>query len=183
MHDPYSLVFDFGFGAIWHRDKNGADGACGWCYPRLSEKQAKAMKDLGFWEGKERHFLRYPGKVNQASITDRETLYRALLLLIARMLRIKLTVEEATLIAAEKNSVGGVDGMDRMFCFEPGWHTNRREDNEEDRREYWTGVCHGIARGLLRRKRRWYQHPRWHFWHWRISIPALNRRFGWDPLK
>jgi len=27
---------------------------------------------------------------------------------------------------------------------------------------------------ILRAERRWWQHPRWHFWHWRIQISSLQ---------
>jgi hypothetical protein len=179
MHDPYTLVFCFLGVQVWHRDAHGSDGACGWSYPHLSAKQSQACKDLGFWEARERHFLRYPFKSYSADVADREALYRALLLTIARVIRVPLSIDEATKIASEKNGLGGCEGIDHVFCFVPGYHTNYKEDTPEGRADHWTQVCHSIARSLLRMKRRWWQHPRWHFWHWRFSVPALK----WSNVK
>jgi hypothetical protein len=183
MKDPYTLVADLRFMQIWHRDKHGADGACGWTYPRLSEEQRRACKDLGFWEARERHYLRYPFKQYTADLADRVVLYRSLLILVARVIRVNLTVSEAESITAETFSVGGVDGPDRMFCWVPGWHSNNPEDSPDDRARYWSQQVASIARDLLKRKRPWWRHPRWHLWHWRFHVPLLRRWFGWSGIK
>lgn len=182
MHDPYSLVCDLRFLQIWHRDAGGSDGACGWCFPRLTDKQWQALKDLGWWEGRERRFLRYPFKSYAADVADRETLYRAAILIVARVLRVRITFDEAAQIAAEKFGVGGTEGPDGLFCWVPGYHCNG-EDNAERRAEYWTQQCYAIARGLLRSRRRWWQHPRWHIHHWRLHVPVLKAWFGWSGLR
>lgn len=37
-----------------------------------------------------------------------------------------------------------------------------------------------IARNFKQLNRKWWQHPKWHFWHWRISVrwKLLNFSFG-----
>lgn len=182
MHDPYTLVADLRFVQIWHRDKGGHDGACGWSFPHLSKQQALACKSLGHSESRENHYLRYPTQSHVEDVADREALYRALLLTVARVIRVPLKYEDAAKEAAEKSGLGGFDGLDRIFCFVPGYHTNFKQDRPEHREEYWGRTCHGIARGLLLRNRKWWQHPRWHIWHWRIHVPVFRRWFGWSGI-
>lgn len=182
MHDPYTLIADLNVVQLWHRDAKGHDGACGWTFPKLSDEQRKALDGLGWWEGRERHFLRYPFKTYSADVADRETLYRAAILMVARVLRVKMSFDEAARMAAEKFGVGGTEGPDRLFCWLPGWHCNG-EDSPEKRAEHWSRECYAISRELLRQRRRWWQHPRWHIHHWRIHVPAFRRWFGWSGLR
>jgi hypothetical protein len=181
VKDPYTLVVDLNVVQIWHRDANGHDGACGWSYPNPTEKQREALKNLGFWEGRERHFLRYPYKSYSADVADRETLYRAAILIVARVMRINLSFDEAARMAAEKFGVGGVEGPDGLFCWLPGYHCNG-PDSPEERADHWARCCWSIARELLRRRRSWWQHPRWHIHHWRLHFPLLHRWFGWSGV-
>lgn len=184
MHDPVTLAFTIRIGRhvlanIWHVDpcRGASDDSCGWSYPRLTDAQHRRMKELGWWEGRERHFLRYPYKEYRADVADREALYRAAILLVARVLDVRMTFDEAAQMAAEKFGVGGCEGPDRLFCFLPGYHANYAEDRAEDRADVWRQQCTAIARLILLRRRRWWQHPRWHVWHWHITVPALRRFF------
>lgn len=191
MKDPYSLVASiripgtkFRLVDIWHCDRGHTDGACGWSYPRLTEKQRRAMRDLGFWEAREKHYLRYPFKIYTADLAEREALYRALILTISRVLRIRISYEEAATIASERCGLGGYDGLDRIFCWVPGYHSNSPKDRDDDRSQHWAQTCAGIARGLLARRRPWWRHPRWHIHHWRFYVPALVRLSPrLDPLR
>lgn len=36
-----------------------------------------------------------------------------------------------------------------------------------------------VARCQLADRRHWYQNPRWHVWHWRIQVPALQSLWRW----
>jgi hypothetical protein len=185
MFDPMTLAFDvrLPFGKrrtlfmIWHNDPckgGGGDDSCGWSYPRLNDKQRQAIKDLAFWEGRERHYLRYPFKTYPGDIADREVLYRALILLVARVLQLDISFDQAAKMAALKFAVGGCDGADGTFCYLAGYHSNYKEDRQEDRQQHWQGVCMGIARQILSDRRKWWQHPRWHVRHWKIHIPAVK---------
>lgn len=182
MHDPYTLVADLRFVQVWHRDARGHDGACGWSFPHPTDEQREALKNLGFWEGRERHFLRYAEKEHRGDLAERETLYRAAVLLVARVLKLRMSFDEAAKIASLKFAVGGCEGADGLFCFLPGYHSNYPEDRDEDRADRWTQICWGIARSLLAQRRRWWQHPRWHIHHWRLHVPLLHRWFGWSSV-
>jgi len=163
---------------LWHRDKHGRDGACGWSYPHPNEEQAKAIKSLGFWEGREKHYLRYAEKSHSGHFADRMAMYRCLVALVAKVCQIKAKPALIDEIVTQQFQVGGVDGPDRLFCFLPGYHTNYTEDLPEKRAEYFAGFCRGIARELLRKTRPWYRHPRWHVWHWRIHVRGLSKPLG-----
>lgn len=182
MHDPNSLAFsirvgNFHIADVWHVDpcRGSSDDSCGWIYPRLTTEQHATMRDLGWWEGRERHFLRYPFKTYQADVADREALYRAAILMVARMLGIRISFDEAATMAAHRFSVGGTEGPDGLFCFVAGYHSNYPKDRREDRARVWQATCTSIARELLRKRRRWWQHPRWHVGHWKVTFPALRR--------
>ena len=181
MHDPETLAFSLYLGRfnllnVWHVDpcRGASDDSCGWTFPRLTTAQHQAMKDLGWWEGRERHYLRYPFKQYRAEVADREALYRAAILLVAKALRVRMSFGDASTMAAERFGVGGCEGPDRLFCFLPGYHTNHADDRAEDRADHWRQECTAIARLILLRHRRWWQHPRWHFWHWKLTFPGLR---------
>ncbi|MGE4408426.1 hypothetical protein [Pseudomonas sp.] len=179
MRDPYSLVCSVRLPGIpallqvWHRDRNGADGACGWTYPSLTAKQLSAIRQLGAQEARMPHFLRYPFDRYAADVGDREALYRALLLLVARMIDVRIDYVEAATIAAECTARGGFYGHDTTFCWLPGYHSNHPVDRQEDRDRHFQTICWGIARQLLAIKRPWWRHPRWHLHHWRFKSPFI----------
>ena len=183
MKDPYTLVAAIRtpWGTplidVWHKDPGGFsnDDSCGWSWPRLTEQQWSRMRDLGFWEGRERHYLRYPGKAHLTDLGERQGLYLALVLTVARMLGINMRYDDAAKIAAEKAGRGGFDGLDTVFCWLPGYHTNRTEDLAEERADHFARICSGVAREILRRRRHWYRHPRWHMHHWRLTFHPWRR--------
>ncbi len=191
MHDPYTLVFDwprsdsFAYRltgtlvTLWHRDRGGADGACGWSYPHLAERQLKQIRQWAWGEGWDPYFLRCPGKQFNGSRTEAETLYRALVLETARALQIKISIEEATRWAIQRVHMGGVEDGARVFCWQPGYHTNSPDDSAKSREDHFFGIMCAIARELLRRRRHWYRHPRWHVHHWRVSLPFSRRLRRW----
>lgn len=128
MHDPYTVAFEIrspirrpmrGFPdgyrecwvTIWHRDRRGVDGACGWSHPRLTPAElADARRLIEDPHDNIRHW--FPG----------------------------CTTEDAV------------------------WRVAR------------IYVIH------KRLGRRWWQHPRWHIHHWRITIHPLVdfRRWAWS---
>lgn len=173
MHDPYTLVCDLRFLQIWHRDKGGHDGACGWSYPLLTESQLKDCRALGHIENRDRHFLRWAEKDHRGDLCEKLALYRAALMRVNDMLRIGASQEVIERMVMDGAQIGG--RLNGMFCFLPGYHTNGDRDDAE---EVWSRACAGMAKQLLRLTRPWYRHPRWHFWHWRIVIRLFGRNFG-----
>lgn len=162
---------------IWHHDPctDGSDDSCGWSFPKLTEDQRRQLRYIAQTEAKQRRFLVSPTKEWCGSALEAETLYRGMVLLVACMLRIRMTAEQATLYAARKTT-GNPDifnGSDAL-CFLPGYHTNYSEDREDLREDVALQRFCGIARSLLASRRRWWQHPRWHVHHWRVRFTLFR---------
>lgn len=161
---------------IWHRDKGGHDGACNWSWPKLTLKQRERIKSFAWREGRERYFLRSSTKKWEGSRTLAEALQRALILHVAQLIGVKMTFDEASKRAAMTIHDPNCVDPAGEFCFLPGYHTNFPDHDTDREREYhFERICTNIAQGILRDRRPWYKHPRWHVHHWRIQIPVLQR--------
>lgn len=171
MHDPYTMIGRLGPIVLWHRDKGGCDGACGWTYPRLTEKQVERVKSFAWMEAHHPVFQAAYGK-SLESAADAESLMRGLIVILARVLRVRLTMDEVSILALELAHQPG-NNFRSGFAFLPGWHSNREEDTPDAREYHAEQLCFGVARQVLRLNRKWWQHPRWHFWHWRIQIRGI----------
>lgn len=156
---------------IWHRDPR--NHRCGWAFPRLTKSQTAMLRSMAEGEAKfGPWFLRDRAKQSRRP-EEAETMLRALVVLIADRFDIKITTEEATLTAIRLLHEP-YDNVRSSLCFLPGYHSNFAEDRELDREEHMLEVLCCVAMNLLREKRRWWQHPRWHVRHWKISftLPA-----------
>ncbi len=176
MHDPYTLVCSIGRLYVWHRDKGGVDGACGWSSPQLSEKQLKTLKGMAWVEARHPLFQAAYGKEIESS-AEAESLMRGLIVLICNALRVSMSMDEVSRAALELTHHPS-DNFRSSLAFLPGYHSNREEDTPESREYHAERLFYFVARALLRRKRRWFQHPRWHFWHWRIQFIAVREGQG-----
>ncbi len=199
MHDPKTVAFEIkrpwkdapskfwpnGYRptliTIWHVDpeRDGSDDSCGWGCPKLTENQRKRLQSLAWNEGQYPYFLRWARKDCPALRSEVEALYRGLILQVARYLEVPMTYEQAAKKAAER--IHGPDCVDPAgaFCFLPGYHTNGHTDTPGERERHFMDTICGIARGILRDRRPWYRHPRWHFWHWEFQIHHIQQFKRW----
>jgi hypothetical protein len=180
---------------IWHRDpeRNGDDDSCGWAFPRLTPEQRQRLKNAAWAESQYAYFIRYTGKdvPEGTSRAEIESLYRGLILYTADVLHIPCTFEQAARMASR--SVHDPDISDyagRAFCYLHGWNDNfpdtkpGSEESKERRAETFVGRMASIAVQLLRERRPWWKHSRWHVIHWKrktvfgLSIPVPVR--GWE---
>lgn len=196
MHDPQVVAFEIKapwfrrwangekyhptLVTIWHVDpeKDGSDDSCGWSFPKLTKAQRKRIKDWAWHEGHYPHFLREESKEWTGSIAEVESLYRGVVMLTARCIGLRMSFDEASAYTVERVHNGGVDGVSRNFCWLPGWHCNGK-DHHEKRSDHFAGIMAGIARDLLRRRRPWYRHPRWHVHHWKLQIHVTQQLKRW----
>lgn len=186
MHDPMTVAFDIrwpwfwrkhrpSFITIWHVDPeaDGSDDSCGWSYPKLTKKQRSTLEHLAYDEARDPWYQRDPVK-RIGSPADAESLMRGAYQMVARCLRLKFSWTRICELASRAVHTSG-DNFQGSLCHLPGWHTNFKDDQVSEREYAATGFFCNIARQLLREKRPWYKHPRWHFWHWSIQVhPVLT---------
>ncbi len=163
------------FITIWHVDpeRDGTDDSCGYSYVKLTRKQKNILHNAAWHESRHPHFLAWREKEFSGTVAECESLYRGLVLLVCRVLRIKITFDQAAKYATEATHIRDVPKFGGAFCFLPGYHTNSEKDSEENRRQHFEGILAGVARNILTQRRPWYRHPKWHFWHWRFQCQPL----------
>lgn len=169
------------FITIWHVDpeRDGSDDSCGYIVPKLTKQQRERLKVLAWDEARDPYFLRVRGHKWDGLRSEAEALYRGLLLAVADYAHIPLTYEEAARVAARAiHKPECVDDAAR-FCFEPGYHSNFQEDRRNDREQHFHEMVCGIARWMLKDKRPWYRHPKWHVWHWQIQCHPVQQFKRW----
>lgn len=168
MHDPCTLIWRCGRLLIWHRDQGGVDGACGWAYPHLSEMQRSKVRGLAWAEAHQPLFQAHYGHTLK-SPAEAESLMRGLIVLLSGALRLKASMEEISRWALELVHSPG-DNFRSSLAFMPGYHSNVDEDTPAAREYSAERLYFSVSRYILRRKRPWWKHPRWHFWHWRFQV-------------
>lgn len=187
MHDPMTLAFQVRnpfkrystLVEIWHVDpeKDGSDDSCGWFRPKLTKKQISTLSFLAGDEARDPWFQKHLGK-KPCSAADAECLLRGAFIVVANALRVRISFDEAQRWAAELLH-NPIDNVRSALCHLPGWHTNWKEDCEEGRKDTAEQFLFCIAKFILRERRPWYRHPRWHLHHWRIRIPLVQNFKRW----
>lgn len=169
------------FITIWHVDpeKDGSDDSCGWSWPKLTKEQRERLRNTAWSEAHDPHFLCCAAKEWKGTMAEAEILFRGMVLLVARVLRLKFSYDVLARYAAEAMHIRTGGRAGDVFCFLPGYHTNSQKDSRDDRQEHFAGILYGIARGLLDMKRPWWRHPKWHFWHWKFQCHPLQLFKRW----
>lgn len=166
---------------IWHVDpeRDGSDDSCGWSWPHLTKQQIDRLKSFAWAEGRDPYFLRCGRKEWVGTRAEAEALCRGLILHVAELVGVRITFDEAANLASKKIHSPDCSDFATAFCFVPGYHTNSSEDRRDDREQRFLSVCSGLARELLRERRPWYRHPKWHVWHWKFQIHPLQQFKRW----
>ena len=156
---------------IWHVDPQigGSDDSCGFSYVRLTKKQIEILRNTAWCEGQTPHFLICPSKKWTGTISDAESLYRGLYLLVCRVLHLNCSYVGACRYATEKVHLPDSLNFGSEFCYLPGYHTNSKLDSTENRKAVFHSVLCGCARTILTELRPWYKHPRYHIHHFKIQ--------------
>lgn len=97
-----------------------------------------------------------------------------------------MTLEDATTWASIMIH-NPIDNFRSSLAFKSGWHSNSYRDGElntekEDEyfREQNAASFFGAIMGyILREQRYWWEHPRWHFWHWELQIHPAQTFKRW----
>lgn len=147
MFDPDTLVCRVFGKSIWHHDPclDGSDDSCGWSYIKLNEKEKARLKsDMEF----EKHCITEIYKKWHDSYRM-EVIYCIYRSIKWSLMRKRLTAKDYQYI------------MDLALNTHDGLKIYYEEPFE---RIYWN-----IGRLIKTKYRKWWQHPKFHFWHWRIS--------------
>lgn len=172
------------FITIWHHDpeRGGSDDSCGWSRPRLKPYQSEIVKSLAHDEARRPYFMQLDARSNTDPIMA-ETLLRQAFHLIGRCLRnrghrwMAPSVRECAQWAAEM-AANPNDNFRSSLCFESGYHSNWYRDGipnttDQDvffREENAKSFFGAILAYVLRERRFWFQHPKWHVHHWRLQF-------------
>lgn len=191
MHDPETLVKDFfGIVSIWHHDpcKDGTDDSCGW-FKRArhgnKETLKKIISRLDFdWD-----------RIFTSDYGDKKTYMSGYFTPDGRLVHSVLAITlNFVWIAAFEHFNKDRDRACKLCeenLFDILWFAENPTDslhdaitqkfgseNRKERIENMASICYGW---VLRADRKWYDHPRYHFWHYRITFPVywtIKRMFG-----
>jgi hypothetical protein len=202
MHDPMTQAFQIDqfwrkksqwgykppFITVWHVDPetDGTDDSCGWSRPRLSKDQKSRIHSIAGDEAREPYYQRYLGKEID-SPTEAETLLRQAFVLVGKIFSKehickppikRVTHAEASRWACEMLG-NPVDNFRTSLSFLPGWSSNNDDDRVSDREYCAEQFFFCLGAYILRERRPWYRHPRWHIWHWQIQIHPLQNFKRW----
>lgn len=171
MHDPMTVAFENKYITVWHVDPetDGSDDSCGWSRCRLTEEQRKwaeeySKKEWEFWF----HF-----KYDCINFLYAEDL--AILGEIWALVR-----EQVDGINPHKDlrhwDIAQIFKL--LMCPGDNFH-HIISSAKKDRYEFERLLA--LTMGIYKtRKRRWWQHPRWHIHHWKLQIKPLQKYLRWQ---
>lgn len=178
---------------IWHRDpeRRGNDDSCGWFTPPFNETQREICKILAQDEARDPWFMKTDQERNDDPVLC-ETLVRGAFHLVSRCLRNRGYCRlAATDSECARWSIGLVhnssDNFRSSLCFRSGYHSNWYKDgvpNTEEQDRYFReqqamSFFAAIMGKMLRERRPWFRHPRWHVWHWRVQFHLAQTFKRW----
>lgn len=178
---------------IWHKDpeRNGSDDSCGWFTPPLSKEIREICKNLAWSEARDPLFMALDAKNNSDPIQCERLIFGAFMIVSQSLvnrgaIRRRVSVRDAQRWAAEA-AYNTIDNFSGTLCFKSGYHSNWYKDGipnsvEDDRffrERQATSFFLSIAGWILRERRWWFQKPRWHVWHWKFQIHAIQAFKRW----
>ena len=189
MHDPLTVAFTIrspirrpsplhpkGYRRPWvtifHRDpeRDGSDGSCGWAYPKLTKPILAEIDRIVDFETQDRTYpTMFDGRARPL-MGPVETIITVFSQVAWQVFRWTLKPRELR-EALELASVP-VDGLRSLWEHPP-------EEKECHQRERVQGLYRAAAQVLLRSRRPWWRHPRWHLHHWRIQVHVIQDLKRW----
>lgn len=197
MHSPETVAFEIYLGkkqkkngnyrlpliTIWHNDpeKDGTDDSCGWFIrPRHADQKVleKIQKEFAF-NFKNNYWFDKEGKQIFSTIGTLMLMYECAAWIHFKHNRKKkdafMRKHCASIIHFAENPFDcGGDSITAKFYL-----STNSNLLSEDR---FNGMAGMVYTDILRKERKWYQHPKWHIHHWSIQfhpIQQLKKRW-WD---
>lgn len=179
MHDPETLILRLGPLSLWHRDRNGVDGACAW-FMRASHGSREVLKAIErrFDFDWDRTTRLHDGTLAPLGFFDGSPLNWPIMSIhaIALNLFFLAAVEHFGGRRKAMRFVQGNLALILIFAENPcdspvqGWMHRFGIDESETREDRIRKAAAMIYGWILRATRPWYRHPRWHVHHWRIQV-------------
>lgn len=194
MHDPKTVAFEIYLGSkikkngnyrepfitIWHCDpeEDGTDDSCGWFIRERHVNQdiLKKIKSEFEFNFKHNYWFDKEGRQVFSTIGTLMLMYR-----IAAWTHFNYNREKTDRFmrkycvdiinfAENPTDCGGDDITGR-------WYNDNLLSKER-----FSNFARMVYTDILRKERKWFQHPRWHFWHWEIQFHPLQKlkRRWWD---
>ena len=177
MHDPMTVAFRLPGITVWHVDpeRDGTDDSCGW-FKRSRHGDPETLNriksDLASeWDGE------YGGWFNSEG-EPRYSVQAITLMMFRRVAWAYFKSDWGRTEAFMRNNLydilhfaeNNVDSLcDAILLLHGPVPRDRRIEQ----------MAHVLYGWILRAEQRWWQHPRYHFWHWRIQIRPLQDLKRW----
>lgn len=178
---------------IWHHDPEigGSDDSCGWFTPPFNATTKEIVNWLAQSEAREPWFMQTQAKTQNDPVLAERLLFGAFVL-VAQCLKNRGVIwTEVPLRKIERWASfyvhNDVDNFRNSLCFLSGYHSNwykegipnSVEDDKFFREQAAKGFFGAIAGMILRDRRPWFKHPKWHVWHWRIQVHPYQQFLRW----
>jgi|CXWL01.1.fsa_nt_gi hypothetical protein len=187
MHDPSTVAFDIKnpfsrkeypdtLITIWHCDpeKDGTDDSCGWFMrARHGDKNMliEIQEEFDF-NLKNNYWFDKEGKQIFSTIGTLVQMYKHAIWIYFKRNRSKcdrfMRKHLIDIIGFAENPIDCIGD------------TITNKWGAETSSERFSGLAGIVYADILRKERKWYQHPKWHIWHWQIQFNFLQ---GWFRKK
>ena len=192
MHDPKSVAFQIYFGkkekknrdykkpliTIWHCDpeKDGTDDSCGWFIRDRhcnKIKLEKIKKEFNF-NFKHNYWFDKDGKQIFSTIGTLVDMYKT-----AAFIHFDYN-RKKTNNFIRKYCSDIISFSENSFDCAGDYITGKYYKDNLLKEDRFSGIAGMIYSDILRKERKWYEHPKWHIHHWKIQFhpfEQLKRRY------
>ncbi len=186
MKDPFILIGSFGPFNLWHRDKNGDDGACGWVMRagHGNQEVLKRIEDRFRFDWSHQVTTHNMGTIDTALFSSDgfpamsvhgimlNLMFLAAYEHFGRNRKRAARFMQDNLFEILSFAENPTDSAHTMWKYLYG---RDERETQEDRIKSSASMIYGW---VLRATRPWYKHPRWHIHHWRFSVRGGTRVLG-----
>lgn len=180
MHDPYTQICTLGPLTLWHKDpeKHGDDDSCGWFlrhYHLDNQMASKILSEFQF-NFKHNHWFTDDGMPKFSTMGIVLNMYGAVVWQVVKFNRSRYDkFFQKHLYSILKFAENDTDSLNNSIVNEYRYrmieHDRSQVDSRDERIAHFANV---IYADVMRKIRPWYNHPRWHITHWRVSFNIYN---------
>jgi hypothetical protein len=178
MHDPYSQIADLWLWTLWHKDaeRHGDDDSCGWFLRSHHEDKTMLDKIDKSFQFEFSYWFNEDGTTKLSTMGIVLCMYSQASWQYFNHSRKKqrrfLNQHLFDILHFAENPTDSLEySIAREMYYRTIEHDRSQVDPREQRIRQFASIVYS---DIMRKVRPWYQHPRWHIHHWRISA---NWRF------